>query len=50
MPRFQLERLRELLPRAKYIEIEGTPHAFVITDPEKLAPHIVEFLAPGRIA
>jgi pimeloyl-ACP methyl ester carboxylesterase len=50
MPRFQLERLRELLPRAKYIEIDGTPHAFVITDPEKLAPHIVEFLAPGRIA
>ena len=44
MPRYQLERLYELLPRAKFVEIAGAPHAFVITDPEKLAPHITDFL------
>ena len=45
MPRYQFERLQELLPRAKYVEIPQAPHAFVITDPEKLAPYIIDFLA-----
>ncbi len=45
MPRHQLDQLRELLPRAKFVEIENAPHAFVITHPETLAPHIVDFLA-----
>jgi len=45
MPRHQLERLRRLLPRADYVEIERAPHAFVISNPEKLAPSLIEFFA-----
>ena len=45
MPKYQLDQLRELLPRARFVEIADAPHAFVITNPEELVPHIVDFLA-----
>lgn len=45
MPEYQLDQLRELLPRARFVEIADAPHAFVITNPEELVPHIVDFLA-----
>lgn len=48
MPRYQLEQLHELLPRARFVEIADAPHAFVITNPEKLAPHITDFLTQDQ--
>ncbi len=46
----QFEDLRALLPRAKVIEIARAPHAFVLTDPDKLAPHILDFFGRGDAA
>lgn len=40
----QWRRVRELVPGAKAVEIEGTAHAMLLTHPEKVAPHVVEFL------
>jgi pimeloyl-ACP methyl ester carboxylesterase len=47
LPQSQFNDLRETLTRTEFVEIASAPHAFVITDPEKLAPHIVRFLARG---
>ncbi len=44
MPQFQFEQLQTWLPDAKYISITDTAHAFVITDPEKVAAPIIRFL------
>lgn len=48
----QLTELRQILSRARYVEIEQTPHAFVLTDPELLEPHISQFFSnePGATA
>lgn len=39
----QIVQLWEIVPRARYIEIAQTPHAFVLTHPELLLPHIIHF-------
>ncbi len=43
----QMEVLRVLLSRARYEEVEGTAHAFLLTHPEKVAATIVDFLRSG---
>ena len=43
--REQVDQLLELHPRARHEEIDGVPHAFLLTDPERVAPHILSFLA-----
>ena len=39
----QTEAIRDMVPRASYIEIGGTAHAFLLTHPEKVAPVLVDF-------
>lgn len=44
-PPVQLARLRDWLPAARCVEVEGTGHAFMLTHPERVAPLIAGFIA-----
>jgi pimeloyl-ACP methyl ester carboxylesterase len=46
--REQWLQMQDRLPSAEYREIHGTPHAFIITHPELLAPPIIDFLQSTR--
>jgi pimeloyl-ACP methyl ester carboxylesterase len=40
-----ITRIRRLLPEADFQEIAGTAHAFIIKDPDKVGPVVVDFLS-----
>ena len=40
----QIATIRTLVPRAGYVEIGGTAHAFLMTHPERVAPAVLDFL------
>jgi pimeloyl-ACP methyl ester carboxylesterase len=44
LPAEQLEVVRELLPKAGYAEIPETPHSFILSHPEVVAPVLIDFL------
>lgn len=44
VPAAQIGDLRALVPAARYHAVEGAGHAFILTDPEKVAPPVIEFL------
>ena len=44
----QIERLREWLPDAAIEILDGAGHAFMLAEPERVAPRVLAFLQPGR--
>ncbi len=44
----QIERLRDWLPDASVTSLPGTGHAMMLSDPARVAPLILSFLAPPR--
>lgn len=40
----QIERIKMLMPGAKFAQIENTAHAMILSDPERVAPYMISFL------
>lgn len=48
LPRRQLEVARDLVQRARYVEIAEATHSLLLTDPEPVAASVLEFFSAAR--
>jgi len=44
----QIEVIRDLVPRTIYRDLAGAGHAFLLINPEEIAPILIDFLARGH--
>jgi 4,5:9,10-diseco-3-hydroxy-5,9,17-trioxoandrosta-1(10),2-diene-4-oate hydrolase len=44
LPAEQAQMVLNLLPEARYAEIPDTPHSFILTHPQRVAPVVLDFL------
>ncbi len=48
LPKAQMQRVHNALPNARHREIPDTPHSFILTHPETVAPEVISFLSAGQ--